>query len=553
LHSRKHTHFYIKMETYTREMAIEALRLHAVDRKTLSNNLVEVFECDKRFGDYRSTSPSFIKGSKRPINYVRGVKHTIYGNTFMAFDSFPNNQHICAAGGTVMELVRGIRKRKRYGSDIDFFLFGFPIHNDIRYFQTNPSADKEVKRFLKHMDAKYINETQNCITFRSKGITCQIIKRIYRKKHHIIIGFDIDPSRFMYFRGKYYTTRSGFQFLRTNTFPTDTSCVSKNWEYRVDKYVYKKGCNLYMVGVKNAKMTFMFYYNMSHFKRKVANHFGETRPHQYKVRLVGDSLKESDYYSNYRMCEKQTVSDIGLVPINAYCIALGFFNIALIPRDQDLNYDIGRSKETNEMFEWFLQKKGTDRYKLSYHLSAHFYVTAKTYIPLAGIDPADENGTLLGWQLREPVVNIGYYLKLVKRPRTYLCKNQFSQFTASFHPVEPDLQKLYGFIYSKGIIRAYNAIKKKSYFAELEKLTVDELHIVLNMCRPLETDETKNLNIYFQMKLKGIQSPICFNNYEHFRLELRPVHYFRPFYTRSNGKLKIRLPRSLINVIMKMI
>lgn len=151
---------------------------------------------------------------------------------------------ISLCGGSLVELIN---RRENYG-DWDLFF----------HCETIKEADELLKDCLELIEnnrlnglADYVRHSRNqrVHTVEYGQIQIQFIKRIYKSKDQILLGFDLAPSRigFNPFDGLYATICGGSSIAMRN-FPLDTTQRSMSFGYRLNKYL-NKGFNILYPGI----------------------------------------------------------------------------------------------------------------------------------------------------------------------------------------------------------------------------------------------------------------------------------------------------------------
>lgn len=137
----------------------------------------------------------------------------------------------CLAGGAIIDLIEG-REPK------DWDLFILPTTN-LKYLNSINFLNQK----------KY--ETINSIGYGN----IQIIKRLYDSPEHIIGGFDLDASRFIYYGSepRILCTPSAYLSLQNKEIYINLNCCSETFGYRINKYKYYKNYKTYSIEYINLK------------------------------------------------------------------------------------------------------------------------------------------------------------------------------------------------------------------------------------------------------------------------------------------------------------
>jgi len=151
---------------------------------------------------------------------------------------------ISLCGGSLVDLINhGYNK-----SDWDLFF----------HCETVDEADNLLNKCLLLIENNKLNgltdilvhyKNQRVHTVEYNGIIIQFIKRVYKSKDQVLLGFDLAPSRIGYnpFDGVYTTICGGLSIAMTH-FPLDTTQRSMSFGYRLSKYI-NKGFNIMYPGI----------------------------------------------------------------------------------------------------------------------------------------------------------------------------------------------------------------------------------------------------------------------------------------------------------------
>jgi hypothetical protein len=145
------------------------------------------------------------------------------------------NGKISLCGGSLLELINNDQN----GNDWDFFF----------HCETTEEADDLLSRCLLMLENNRLNGIQeNVVHSRNQQVhtveygmlTLQFIKRVYKTKDQILLGFDLAPSRIGYnpVDGLFATVCGGLS-IAMKCFPLDTTQRSMSFGYRLDKYMGK--------------------------------------------------------------------------------------------------------------------------------------------------------------------------------------------------------------------------------------------------------------------------------------------------------------------------
>ena len=154
------------------------------------------------------------------------------------------NGKISLCGGSLLELINDDQNC----NDWDFF-----FHCD-----TIEEADDLLSRCLLLLENNRLNGLQdNVVHSRNQQVhtveygmlTLQFIKRVYKTKDQVLLGFDLAPSRIGYnpVDGLFATLCGGLS-IAMKCFPLDTTQRSMSFGYRLEKYM-SKGFNILYPGL----------------------------------------------------------------------------------------------------------------------------------------------------------------------------------------------------------------------------------------------------------------------------------------------------------------
>ena len=145
------------------------------------------------------------------------------------------NGKISLCGGSLLELINDDQN----GNDWDFFF----------HCETIEEADDLLSRCLLLLENNRLNglqfpvdhsRNQQVHTVEYGMLTLQFIKRVYKTKDQVLLGFDLAPARIGYnpVDGLFATICGGLS-IAMKCFPLDTTQRSMSFGYRLEKYMGK--------------------------------------------------------------------------------------------------------------------------------------------------------------------------------------------------------------------------------------------------------------------------------------------------------------------------
>ncbi len=134
--------------------------------------------------------------------------------------------------------------------------------------------------FVKH------SRNQRVHTVGYGNVQIQFIKRIYKSRDQVLLGFDLAPSRIGYnLVDGLYSTICGGLSVAMKCYPLDTTQRSMSFGYRLNKYT-NKGFNIMYPGIS------------PNFNGSIITPDGKLEGHNDTLRFHNKSTIESDYEGN---------------------------------------------------------------------------------------------------------------------------------------------------------------------------------------------------------------------------------------------------------------
>jgi hypothetical protein len=224
----------------------------------------------------------FLKNNSRPIYDILNI----------------GNGKISLCGGAILSILK-----QQIPDDYDLF-----FHSD-----SVDEIDDIFNTCLNYLESLNQNDLDNIVNYsRSQYIMnvkinndnfygdIQFIKRVYKTKEHILLGFDLAPSRFGYNpKDGIFTTICGAMAYSMSAFALDSSVRSTSFGHRLDKYCHNKYYRILVPQIdviKNMKNIdddniFHIFDNISLIKNNIYNE----NPESFRLRVVD---KKNDDYAN---------------------------------------------------------------------------------------------------------------------------------------------------------------------------------------------------------------------------------------------------------------
>ena len=354
--------------------------------------------------------------ASHPTQYVSDISSIINKKYKIINDILLlGNGKISLCGGALIELINNGNNN----GDWDLFF----------HCETTDEADKLLNLCLELLETKnniYNSirnlRTQRVHTVHHDNLIIQFIKRIYKSKDQVLLGFDLAPSRIGYnpIDGLYATICGGLS-IAMECFPLDTTQRSISFGYRLSKYMDKRYSILY----PGLPMK---------FNGDIQTPDGLLRCRNDKIHFVPKKGFESDYDGNE--------GD-----------HLNWFHI-LSERDHLITFE-GNVNEVTELNDDFVRKSITNHELFQVNKDCIYSINIKTNKLFLGdkykdfidayIINEDEKQACQIWQERcEWYVEKGIKIAQSSRENSWKTENPGSQSFGKFNPILEHPKMWYG-------------------------------------------------------------------------------------------------------------
>lgn len=257
------------------------------DKRRGNAILVDSVQLSKWIDHFKNTKFDIPITKSLPYNY--DLKENMSNIPIMISDKYNIIYEILLLGEGKISLCGGaliaLIDHKYNSSDWDLFF----------HCETVQEADKLLNNCLELIENNLLNgmihdvshsKTQRVHTVEYGHITIQFIKRVYKSKDQVLLGFDLAPSRIGYnpFDGLYPTICGGLS-IAMRQFPLDTTQRSMSFGYRLSKYI-NKGFNVSYPGIS------------PDFDGSIETPDGKLEYYNNKLKFQNKRSFESDYESN---------------------------------------------------------------------------------------------------------------------------------------------------------------------------------------------------------------------------------------------------------------
>jgi hypothetical protein len=257
------------------------------DKRKGNAILVDSLQISKWIDHFKDTKFDILMTKSLPYNYdlkenMSNIPITICNKYNIIYEILLlGGGKISLCGGSLIELID-----HNYNSgDWDLFF----------HCETVDEADKLLNNCLELIENNKSNgmiddvshlKTQRVHTVEYGRTTIQFIKRVYKSKDQVLLGFDLAPSRIGYNPiDGLYTTVCGGLSIAMRQFPLDTTQRSMSFGYRLTKYI-DKGFNVSYPGISPS------------FDSSIMTPDGKLEYRDGKLKFICKRGFESDYESN---------------------------------------------------------------------------------------------------------------------------------------------------------------------------------------------------------------------------------------------------------------